>query len=67
MTIQFSDYDGPTGLYVATGKHILPLDSCAGAVAFVGAAAQSGIGDPHDSNIVQAMVEAVSLELPAAS
>jgi hypothetical protein len=57
MTIQFSDYHGPTGLCVATGKQILPLTSPAGAVAFVGSAAQSGIGDAEDSAVAQSMVD----------
>lgn len=25
MNEEFSDYDGPTGLYIATGKEMLPL------------------------------------------
>lgn len=33
----FSDYDGPTGLYVATGEKVLPLDSVEG----ISAVAQS--------------------------
>jgi hypothetical protein len=57
MTIQFSDYDGPTGLCVATGKQILPLTSVAGAVAFVGSAVQSGIGDAKDSAVAQSLVD----------
>ncbi|HEV7493084.1 hypothetical protein [Baekduia sp.] len=58
MTIQFSDYDGPTGLCVATGKQILPLTSSAGAVAFVGSAAQSGIGNAQDSADAQRLIDA---------
>jgi hypothetical protein len=58
MTIRFSDYDGPTGLCVATGKQILPLASPAGAVAFVGSAAQSGIGNAKDAAVVQSLVDA---------
>jgi hypothetical protein len=57
MTFQFTDYDGPTGLYIATGKQILPLASPAGAVAFIGAAVQSGIGDAEDAALIQAMVD----------
>jgi hypothetical protein len=58
MTIQFSDYDGPTGLCVATGQEILYLGSPAGAVAFVGSAVQSGIGDVEDAAAVQSLVDA---------
>ena len=58
MKLNFSDYDGPTGLFVATGTEILPLDSAAGAVAFVGAAMQSGTIDPEESAAIQAAVEA---------
>jgi hypothetical protein len=57
MTIQFSDYDGPTGLCVATGKQILSLASSAGAVAFVGSAVQSGIGHAEDAAVVQSLVD----------
>jgi hypothetical protein len=56
MTMQFSDYDGPTGLWVATGKQILPLGSPAGAVAFVGSVVQSGIGNAEDAALVQSLV-----------
>lgn len=57
MTIRFSDYDGPTGLCVATGKQILPLASPAGAVAFVGSAVQSGIGNAEDAAVAQSIVD----------
>ena len=62
MKLQFADYDGPTGLYVATGKKILPLDSPAGAIAFVGAGMQSGTIDPEQSERIQAAVDAAMLE-----
>jgi hypothetical protein len=58
MTIRFSDYDGPTGLCVATGTQVLPLASPAGAVAFVGSAVQAGIGDDEDAAMVQSLVDA---------
>jgi hypothetical protein len=58
MTIRFSDYDGPTGLWIATGKQILPLASPAGAVAFVGSAVQSGIGSAEDAAVAQSLVDA---------
>lgn len=58
MTIQFSDYDGPTGLCVATGTQVLPLASPAGAVAFVGSAVQAGIGNDEDAAMVQSLIDA---------
>jgi hypothetical protein len=57
MKLHFSDYDGPTGLFVANGKEILPLDSAAGATAFVGAGMQSGTIDPEESAQIQAAVD----------
>ena len=49
MKANFSDYDGPTGLFVATGKELLSLLDPAGATAFVGAGMQSGTIDPQQS------------------
>jgi hypothetical protein len=40
------------------GKEILPLDSAAGAAAFVGAGLQSGTIDPEQSAQIQAAVDA---------
>ena len=57
--LRFSDYDGPTGLFIATGKRMLPLDSPAGATAFVGAGLQSGTNDPELAAQIQAAVDAV--------
>jgi hypothetical protein len=57
MKINFSDYDGPTGLLVATGKEILALDSAAGATAFVGAEMQSGTIDRELAAEIQAAVD----------
>lgn len=57
MKLHFSDYDGPTGLFVATGKKLLPLDGAAGATAFVGAGMQSGTIDPKQSARIQAAVD----------
>jgi hypothetical protein len=57
MELHFSDYDGPTGLFVANGKEILPLDGAAGATAFVGAGMQSGTIDPEESAQIQAAVD----------
>ena len=59
MKVNFSDYDGPTGLFVATGKEMLPLLDPAGATAFVGAGMQSGTIDPQQSTEIQAAVDAV--------
>jgi len=59
MKLHFSDYDGPTGLFIANGKEILPLDGAAGATAFVGAAMQSGTIDPKESAQIQTAVDAV--------
>lgn len=58
MTIKFADYDGPTGFYVATGQEVLPLSTAAGAIAFVGSAAQSGIGDPQQAAFIQSEIDA---------
>lgn len=58
MRLHFSDYDGPTGLLIANGKEILPLDSPAGATAFVGAGMQSGTIDPEESGRIQMAIEA---------
>jgi hypothetical protein len=59
MKINFSDYDGPTGLYVATGKEVLPLDSVAGKVALAGGAVQAGIGDPIVADELQQELDAI--------
>jgi hypothetical protein len=53
LKLKFSDYDGPTGLYVATGKEILPMDSIAGKIALAGAGMQAGIGDPRVAEELQ--------------
>lgn len=58
MKLQFADYDGPTGLYVATGRETIPLNSPAGAIAFVGAGMQSGTIDPEQSERIQKAVDA---------
>jgi hypothetical protein len=58
MKVNFSDYDGPTGLLIANGKEILPLTGAAGAAAFVGAGMQSGTIDPEESAQIQTAVDA---------
>lgn len=58
MKLRFSDYDGPTGLLIGTGKELLPLDSVAGATAFIGAGMLAGTTDPEESGQLQAAVDA---------
>lgn len=41
---EFSDYDGPTGLYVATGSAILPLGSAEGIAAVAQSAMLTSLG-----------------------
>jgi uncharacterized protein YigE (DUF2233 family) len=60
MKLNFSDYDGPTGLFVANGKEILPLNGVAGATAFVGAGMQSGTIDLEQTARIQAAVDAAT-------
>lgn len=74
MKLQFTDYDGPTGAYVATGKQILPFDSVAGKVALGGGAMQAGIGDQQTAQQLQneldeilAAVTPPGIMLPAAT
>ena len=62
MKLQFADYDGPTGLYIATGKEILPLSDPVGAIAFVGAGVQSGTIDPERCEKIQVAVAAAMRE-----
>lgn len=51
---QFSDYDGPTGFYVATGAEMLSVSTAEGASAFVSAAAHSGLGSDADAAKLEA-------------
>jgi hypothetical protein len=60
MKLHFSDYSGPTGLLVANGKKMLPLDDPAGATAFVGAAMQAGTIDPKQAAQIQNAVDSAS-------
>jgi hypothetical protein len=66
MKIDFADYDGPTGLYVATGREILPLDSVAGKIALAGGAVQAGIGDPAVAAALQNELDAVIAQTKSA-
>jgi hypothetical protein len=61
LKLHFSDYDGPTGLFVANGKEILPLGDVAGATAFVGAGMQSGTIDAEQTAQIQAAVDAAAM------
>ena len=60
MKLHFSDYNGPTGLFVATGTKLLPLDDPAGATPFVGAAMQAGTINPKQSAQIQNAVDSAS-------
>lgn len=62
MDLKLSDYDGPTGAFIATGKEILPLGSVAGKVALIGGAMQAGIGDPTAAEALQARIDAIITE-----
>jgi hypothetical protein len=53
VKVKILDYEGPTGLYIATGKEILPLFSVAGRIAAVGAAIQADIHDPEKAAVLQ--------------
>jgi hypothetical protein len=57
MKLEFADYDGPTGLYVATGKELFPLSDPAGATAFVGAGMQAGTIDAMQSWQIQVAID----------
>jgi hypothetical protein len=67
MKFQFSDYDGPTGLFVANGKEILPLTGAAGATAFVGAGMQAGTIDPQQLAQIQAAVDGATHSVTGAA
>jgi len=67
MKLHFSDYNGPTGLFVATGTKLLPLDDPAGAAAFVGAGMQAGVIDREQSAQIQSAVDAALLRRRDAS
>ena len=60
MKLHFSDYSGPTGLFVANGKKMLPLVDPAGATAFVGAAIQAETIDPEQAAKIQNAVDSAS-------
>lgn len=64
MKLHFSDYSGPTGLFVANGKKMLPLADPAGATAFGGAAMQAGTTDPKQATKIQNAVDSASQAHP---
>lgn len=53
MKISFSDYSGPTGLYVATGSGIVPLASKEGALAFAASGLQAGTISPAQGQAIE--------------
>jgi hypothetical protein len=64
----FTDYDGPQGLHVATGKKILPLDSVEGISAVAQSAMLTSLGSTPEAKQYQDAVEhslAVAHELDA--
>lgn len=50
----FIDYDGPTGLYVATGEKDLPLDSVEGISAVAQSAMLTSLGSTPEAKEYQA-------------
>ncbi len=50
----FTDYDGPTGLFVATGEKILPLDSVEGISAVAQSAMLTSLGSTPEAKEYQA-------------
>lgn len=66
----FTDYEGPTGLYVATGEKILPLDSVEGISAVAQSAMLTSLGSTPEAKQYQAAMQqslAVAHQLDAAT
>jgi hypothetical protein len=66
----FSDYAGPQGLHVATGKKILPLDSVEGISAVAQSAMLTSLGSTPEAKQYQDAVQsslAVAHELDASA
>lgn len=66
----FSDYDGPTGLFVATGEAILPLDSVEGIAAVAQSAMLTSLGSTPEAKQYQAAMQhslAIAHDIDAAS
>ncbi len=57
MKFAITDYKGPTGPYVATGKEILPLSSLPGMIAATGAGIQAGVGDQQAAEKLQEAID----------
>jgi hypothetical protein len=53
----FSDYHGPTGLYVATGEKVLPLDSVEGISAVAQSAMLTSLGSTPAAKEYQAAMK----------
>lgn len=53
----FSDYDGPTGLFVATGEKILPLDSVEGLSAVAQSAMLTSLGSTPEAKEYQVAMQ----------
>lgn len=53
MNINFTDYQGPTGLVVATGKSVVPLESAEGVAALSQSAMLSSLGASDDAKVFQ--------------
>lgn len=67
----FIDYDGPTGLYVATGEKVLPLDSIEGISAVAQSAMLTSLGSTPEAKEFQAAMKhslamAHEIDAPAA-
>jgi hypothetical protein len=66
----FADYDGPQGLFVATGKEILPLNSVEGISAVAQSAMLTSLGSTPEASEYQAAMQhslATAHELDLAS
>ena len=56
-TKTFEDYNGPTGLYVATGEKILALDSAEGISAVAQSAMLTSLGSTPEAKQYQAAMQ----------
>lgn len=57
MHVDFVDYNGPTGLSVATSVGCFPMNSVQGATALVASGAQGGTIDPGQSAAIKAAAD----------
>jgi hypothetical protein len=51
---KFIDYDGPTGLYVATGEKVVPLESAEGISAVAQSAMLTSLGSSPEAKQYEA-------------